>query len=142
MFSRNHYAKTIALNFCALMLLSILPFGCSNDDDSIKPIDIKGEWTWIESVGGFGGWTLTPESEDITKRLIIDDFVYQEFWNDSLVLDTGYEIKLSEETLVGTEDNTIIEFDSGDRQAIVIVDSNLELIDQCIDCYSHRYRRN
>jgi hypothetical protein len=35
-------------------------------------------------------WTLTPESENMTQKLIIDDFTVQKYVNDSLVWKTGY----------------------------------------------------
>ena len=49
---------------------------------------------------------------------------------------------ISDETLLGTEEKTFIRFESGGEQAIVISDSELELIDQCFDCYNHRFKRN
>ena len=121
-------------------ILALLSLGCEKD---IKyRTAINGEWVWVESVGGFGGWTLTPESENKTRRLIIDDFLYKEYVNDSLVLETLYDLGISEKSLVGTEERTFIELATGRKQAIVLRGSELELIDQCIDCFSHRYRRD
>ncbi|MCB0521972.1 MAG: hypothetical protein KDD27_23720 [Saprospiraceae bacterium] len=134
--------KIIRTNLIFTFILILILLGCKKDDECFKAIGINGEWIWVESVGGFGGWTLTPESESITKKLIIDDFFYKEFVNDSLVLETEYELGISEETLLGTEERTFIKFDSGGEQAIIIEDSELELIDQCFDCFNHRYRRN
>jgi hypothetical protein len=85
---------------------------------------------------------LTPESQNVTIKLIIDDNIYKEFVNDSLVLETGYELVISEEILIGTTEKDLIRFESGREKAIMISDSELELIDQCFDCYSHRYIRN
>ena len=126
--------------FSIILIFNLI--GCKKEDECFKAIGINGEWVWIESVGGFGGWTLTPESEGIMKKLIIDDFKYKEFVNDSLVLETEYELGISDETLLGTEEKTFIRFESGGEQAIVISDSELELIDQCFDCYNHRFKRN
>lgn len=125
----------------SFILISVLA-GCKKEDDCYKAIGINGEWIWVESVGGFGGWTLTPESEKMTKKLVIDDFFYKEFVNDSLVLETKYELGISDEPLLGTEEKTFIKFDSGGEQAIIIGDTELEFIDQCFDCFSHRYKRN
>ena len=126
--------------FSIILIINLI--GCKKEDECFKAIGINGEWVWIESVGGIGGWTLTPESEGIMKKLIIDDFKYKEFVNDSLVLETEYELGISDETLLGTEEKTFIRFESGGEQAIVISDSELELIDQCFDCYNHRFKRN
>lgn len=135
--------KTFGINLIGLMILTSITMGsCKKDDECIKGVGINGEWIWIESVGGFGGWTWTPETENVTKKLIIDDFIYREFINDSLVLETEYELGISDETLLGTEERTFIRFESGGEQAIIISDSELKLIEQCFDCFNHRYRRN
>lgn len=129
-------------NIKHVILYSALAFvfsGCEKDLEC--QIGINGEWVWVESVGGFGGWTLTPESENETKKLIIDDFFYKEYVNDSLVLETQYDLGVSEETLIGTEERTFIELATGRKQAIIIGGAQLELIDQCIDCFNHRYER-
>jgi len=73
---------------------------------------------------------------------VIDDFLYKEFINDSLVLETQYELGISNEPLLGTEEKTFIKFDSGRELAVIIGAIHLELIDQCYDCYIHRYKRN
>ncbi len=134
--------KAIRINLIFSIILAIVLFGCKKEEESIKITGLEGEWIWIESIGGIGGWTLTPESENMTKKLIIEDFVYKQFVNDSLVLEAGYEVGISEEPLLGSEEKTFIRFDSGIKQAVIISGSELELIEQCYDCFSHRYSRN
>jgi hypothetical protein len=133
-------ALKIIFLFSFILIFNLI--GCKKEDECFKAVGLNGEWVWIESVGGFGGSTLTPDSERIMKKLIIDDFKYKEFVNDSLVLETEYELGISDETLLGTKEKTFIRFESGVEQAIVISDSELELIDQCFDCYNHRFKRN
>ncbi len=115
--------------------------GVSCHDDCEKIGCIVGEWTWVESVGGFGGWTITPESEMMTERLHIDDFIFQEYRNDTLAFESEYDIGVSTKSLIGTPERTYIEFKSGGRLAITAERSELELFDQCFDCYVHKFIR-
>jgi len=124
------------------ILLVAVSIGCDKETDCPESNSgLKGEWTWEESVGGIGGWTLTPESQNLTKKLVIDDATFSEFVNDSLIFKSTYTLGISEGELLGTTEKTYIRYDSGNQQAILINGSELELIDQCYDCYSHRYRR-
>ncbi len=121
--------------------LVLMVAGCSKEDDCSQSNDLKGEWIWVESVGGIGGWTLTPESQNVTKKLVIDDATFSEFVNDSLIFKSTYTLGISEKVLIGTTEKTFIQFETGNQKAILINGADLELIDQCYDCYSHRYRR-
>jgi hypothetical protein len=134
--------KNTKLSLIFIIISACFLFGCKTEDDSFIEEGINGEWIWQQSGGGFGGWVLTPESQNATIKLIIDDTIYKEFVNDSLVLETSYELVISEEILIGTKEKDLIRFESGREKAILISDSELELIDQCFDCYSHRYIRN
>lgn len=121
--------------------LVLMVAGCSKEDDCSQSNDLKGKWIWVESVGGIGGWTLTPESQNVTKKLVIDDATFSEFLNDSLIFKSTYTLGISEKVLIGTTEKTFIQFETGNQKAILINGADLELIDQCYDCYSHRYRR-
>jgi hypothetical protein len=126
------------LAFVALVI-TFLP-SCQKDCGCVMPpTGINGEWIWIESVGGIGGWTLTPESEMITKRLYIDDFTFKEFVNDSLVFESDYDLEIRQDTFWDT--NRYIMFESGGERAIKIGASELDMHEMCFDCFSHKYRR-
>lgn len=114
---------------------------CHKDEPCDAVTGLNGQWIWIESVGGFGGETITPSSANLTRKLVIDDFTYKVFENDSLVFETQYELGISDEPLLGTEERTFIRFGSGEEKAIVLGGNELILTDQCFDCYTHRYRR-
>lgn len=130
---RNKITKAL---LCCLLLL---PFSCRKETGCTT--GLNGEWIWTASYGGLGGWTLTPESEMATQKLVIDDFFFREYLNDSLVFESEYDLGISEEPLLGTEERAYIEFGSGGIRAIIIGASELELIEQCFDCFSHQYRR-
>ena len=132
----KHNAIQILACSCLLLLMA-----CKKEVDCEKPPGLKGEWIWVKSVGGFGGWTETPETNKATKTLKIDDALFREYRNDSLVFQSKYTLGVSDKTLVGTEDRNYIAFESGDVKAIIVGESELELIDQCYDCFSHKYRR-
>ncbi len=132
---------TVKTNLIALILLILFLSGCTKENNCPKNTSINGEWIWVETGGSRAG-PITPESTGISKKLIIDDFIYREFENDSLVLETQYELGISDEELYGTNERTFIEFDSGYRRAVIISETKLELISQCFDCPYDEYRRN
>ena len=131
--------RFVSIYFSISIVLMVA--GCSKEEDCSQSNDLKGEWIWVESVGGIGGWTLTPESQNVTKKLVIDDATFSEFLNDSLIFKSTYTFGISEKALIGTTEKTYIRYESGNQQAILIKGSELELIDQCYDCYSNRYLR-
>ncbi len=131
-----YYQKLLTLACCLLLMIS-----CRKQPDCEKPAGLYGEWIWEKSIGGFGGWTDTPESTKLNKRLVIDDYMFREYINDSLAFESEYNLEISEEVLVGTEEKTYIEFKKGGAKAIVTGSSKLELFDQCFDCFAHTYKR-
>lgn len=121
------------------IVVSLTAFFPSCRKDCPVPAGIYGEWMWVESIGGIGGWTLTPESEMITKRLLIDDFTFKEFVNDSLVFESEYDLEIRQDTFFGTD--RYIKFKLGDERAIKIGESELEIYELCADCFFHKYQR-
>jgi hypothetical protein len=130
--------RFVSIYFSISLVLMVA--GCSKEEDCAQNNDLKGEWTWVESVSGWG-FTYTPESQNVTKKLVIDDENFSEFVNDSLIFKSIYTLGISEKELIGTTEKTFIRFESGNRKAIIINQCNLELIDQCYDCDTHRYKR-
>jgi hypothetical protein len=98
---------------------------------------LSGEWTWIKSVG-FG--TITPDTEMHTRHLMIDKTTYREFVNDSLVFRDEYELMDSEQEIFGS--TQYLQFETGGRLYLILEGHNLQLIEWCVDCYSHFYTRN
>lgn len=115
--------------------LLILVFFVSCDKDCDHLAGISGEWIWTKSIGGFGGWTITPATEGSTKKLIIDNHFYKEFENDILIFESKYD-------LVKNQTYTSIDLENGLSYIINIEMSNLELSEyQWSDGYTHFYSR-
>ena len=124
-----------------VMLFTLISCDKDNNCDPAIESGIRGKWAWVESKGGFGGWTLTPASEHLTRSIEIDDFYFSEFVNDSLVNKQEYDLSISSKPLLGTEARTYIAFKDGREQAFVVDGDQLLLFDQCFDCYAHTYKK-
>lgn len=112
---------------------------CRKETACEQPTGIQGEWVWKKSVGGFGGWTLTPESEMMTQTLKIDDIFYEEYINDSLILRVEYDLDIRDEVFFGTNQYLVLE--TGTEFAAKVEDQKLELYELCFDCFTHYYER-
>ena len=105
----------------------------------IDNVCIDGEWIWEESYGSIAGMTITPETEMLTRKLIIDEDTYQEYVNDSLILDTPYEYLKTDEIASFSQDSLVIKLGTGDWLAVDRENDNLNLIEPCLDCWDHHY---
>jgi len=132
--------KKLIFVFIGFFLL----MSCSKEETSevcLNEICIDGEWTWVESYGSIAGHTITPESESITRRLVIDDINYQEFVDDELILDTEYEYVESDELDSFTIDGLVLKLATGNWLAVTKENDQLILIEPCFDCWRHTYER-
>lgn len=125
------------LLFCCIVLLVS---GCHKKKFCASS-GYQGEWIWESSIGGIGGWTYTPENTGFTARLEWDELAFREWKADSLVRDTGYDLRLSDEPLLGTESRILLVLDTGEPYAAVLDKDTLVLIEQYYDGFAHRYRR-
>jgi len=99
-----------------------------------------GEWEWVRSVGGIAGNTITPESAGYTKMTqFLRDSTYHEYRNGSLFLSARY--RLYQKSLGNVHADVLQIDDFEPTQIVTVTDSTLELMDECIDCYLHSYRR-
>ncbi|MFZ1297763.1 MAG: hypothetical protein WAT16_06945, partial [Saprospiraceae bacterium] len=84
----------IYLNYVACIFLLSLN-SCQNENNIDLAEQILGVWNWEKSVGGIGGWTLTPQSENYTKTLYISSNTIKEYQDDKLQFSTTYELKIN-----------------------------------------------
>lgn len=122
------------------LVISIAFISCANDDEATIN-KLSGTWIWTMSQGGFGGWTLTPETEGYTYKIEFDEYYYQKYLNDSLVMKLPFTVELSEETLFGTESHEYIYLENYLQLAIELNSNELLLIEQCFDCFQHSYKK-
>jgi hypothetical protein len=101
---------------------------------------VVGEWEWVRSVGGIGGNTITPESVGYTKIMCFGrDSTCHEYRNNSLYLSTRF--RLYQQPLGKVLVDMLQIDDSEPLQIVTVTDTTLDLMDECIDCYLHSYRR-
>lgn len=125
-----------------LLLLLTLAVSCKKEgEENCDKGSLKGTWVWEKSVGGFGGWTLTPESEKTTQKLVIDDLYFKWYIKDSLAINEQYDFSISDEPVFGTESKTYIELENGTRYSIELKENRLSLFEWCFDCYRHDFVR-
>ena len=99
-----------------------------------------GDWEWVRSVGGIAGNTITPESAGYTKTTHFQrDWTYVEERNDTTFLSTRF--RLYQKTVGKVTVNMLQIGDFEPSQIVTVTDSTLDLMDDCIDCYQHSYRR-
>jgi hypothetical protein len=112
---------------------------CDKDCPIPQPNGIRGEWTWLRSEMGIGGPRITPESEGITRHLVIDDFYYTEFVNDSMVLKSQFDIHFYSDTSFSP--GTYLQLTAGSGYAYELIENELQLVELCFGCYIHTYER-
>ena len=125
-------------------MLNICVISCSKPIDPTVCIDnhcIDGEWEWVESYGPKAGLTVTPQSSNQTKRLLITETHYQEYVNDSLIVDLEYEFIKSNELATFTADSLILKLMDGNWLAPIFDNDTLMLREPCFDCWDHTYVR-
>jgi len=102
---------------------------------------IFGKWNWVESVGGFGGIRITPESVGYTKTHVFQpDCTFLGYRNDSLLIIAEYSITkklvwdsyMAEVLQVEEQIEQIIEFRGNDT---------LGLGDHVVDGFGHLFVR-
>ena len=127
-----------------ILLTTLFLASCTNSLDPENCIDgicVDDEWIWVESYGSIAGVTITPQTEMMSRSLIIDETHYREFEDGQLVLNTEYEYLKSNELEVFTNDSLIIKLSSGNWYAVFEEDNNLILLEPCADCWRHTYQR-
>lgn len=128
------------LKILPALVLSFILISCGNVNESDSD-RISGNWRWIQSVGGFGGGTFTPETEGHQQYLrFSENNDFRLTRADTVVYEGTYELKKENGELK-------IYYSIPEEYPLVpqIVDFNtadtLILRDECTDCYVNTYVR-
>lgn len=130
------------LIFIPSVLFFFLFFNCSINRSYQSLSSILGTWTWVKSVGGIAGHTITPESPGYSKRtLIIDENYVTLFQDNEMLFRSTYEIRRTEDVRISLfyhdGNNSIVQ----DVKLKIGPQDTLILTDKCVDCYTHVYVR-
>lgn len=112
----------------------VLPENCIDD------VCVDGEWEWVDSYGSIAGLTITPETEDENRELIITEMNYQEIVNGEVIVDLAYEFVKSGELEGFTTDSLILKLADGNWLSVHMENENLILKEPCFDCWEHTYK--
>ena len=134
------YLKYVVVVVIGMSLLTSL--GCGKKIIKSETCHlIVGKWSWVESVGGFAGVRLTPESEGYTKtHVYTPDSTFFGFRNDSLMIMAKYSITrklvwdkyMADVLQVDEQIEKIIKFRGNDT---------LSLGDHVVDGFGHLFVR-
>lgn len=121
----------------ALIIGSTL-FSCSNDDDSQHNSALIGTWVWTSSSGGIAGIEETPQSTGDTRIIEISANSIKRYRNGTLESQINYLINTSISIIYNDSYEMIIQ-ENEFKFIFEITGSNLVLIEDCIDCFTHEY---
>lgn len=81
--------KNFLLIVSAIVLCSIT--ACNKGNLPGPGNNIVGKWRWVQSIGGIGGFTITPQSSGYTIRNeFYADSSFKRFKNDSLLISGNF----------------------------------------------------
>lgn len=136
--SNDKIFKYFLMKYFGLLFMVLICTSCSKDGQH-DSTNVVGEWRWISSIGGIGGWTLTPKTEGFTKKLKFTDRDFLMFKNDTLIESTVYSLNEINDSTRGKF--FLLKSSNGLQYELVLQQSKLELIESCYDCYVHFYER-
>lgn len=102
---------------------------------------LQGNWTWVQSTGGFAGETRTPTSTGETMSLrFLNPNAVEWTQNGVLTRATTYQIFTSDDGGRRTIDYSEPLFGS-DFQTLIVGDDLLVLTDDCCDRFEYTFAR-
>ena len=117
------------------------PDECAEPGDCVLYEGVLGEWVWTKSIGGFSGnAVLTPEAEGYTKRIVLDEYLYKVYINDTIELERQYDLEIRTQAYSGIYE--FLSISNGNEYAIQLNGDTLYLHDLCFDCFRNEYVRD
>ena len=134
-------------NFISLAAVALILISCSLTEYDVDELEtsqaneIVGMWDWVESIHGWTGRPVLPDSVGYIQQLnFFDDGSFSYFRADTLVKSGTY-------TLRKQDDHLVLSYDIEDRklypdQRVTFKTNDLiEIIYLCMDCPSSTYER-
>lgn len=128
---------------CIAFILSFSLFACNEDSaESCTGLncDLIGEWDWTSTYGSIAGNTWTPETENVTRTLIIDEITLRFFEDGNEVEQFTYEVFETDTMFNSSTIWTFIRYDNWTR-ILEVSDTELAFKDFCPDCFEDYYER-
>ena len=127
--------------FYLILLFSFI----SCEDDSMESCldpacDLVGQWDWTHTYGSIAGSTWTPETENVTRSLIIDELTIRFFEDGNEIEQFDYEVFQTDTMFNDSQLWTFIKY-SNKTRILEVNDTNLAFRDLCTDCYDDYYER-
>lgn len=136
------HMRTFTLFVFSVFLLGMSLISCTKERYCINtPAFILGEWTWVETYGGFGGWTYTPATEGYTRKLVFDKTNCKTFINDQLTDVVKYLVEVKTDSTYSSEEKIYMTFENGEKYFVNVSCDELTLRELCFDCFDHVYKR-
>jgi hypothetical protein len=83
-----------AIKLLGLILIISILIGCEKDKQYVYSSNLIGEWAWVSTCGGFSGLCSTPETTNLTVKLVYSaDSMYYEYQNNSIISSYQFHFK-------------------------------------------------
>ncbi|MEN0055014.1 MAG: hypothetical protein AAGC65_15175 [Mucilaginibacter sp.] len=133
------------MKYLSLLLVLIIYCSASScNKGKLPPSDsIVGQWRWVKSVGGIGGFTLTPKTEGFEQKWMFNaDSTFKFYRKDTVALNGRFSITRNYKTSAGESFDVIKIPGSWSDQAYVIRNDSLFFLDIFIsDGFNSTYVR-
>jgi hypothetical protein len=127
----------------AVVILGVIVYpGCKKSESS-QLSQLYHTWEWVQSIGGIGGVVMNPASEGYTQSIDFEENgSYTKYRNNLVVRRGTFTITSAVSALDQQEYDMVMLDDGSPTQAITrLTDHELTLRDECLDCFTHSYRR-
>ena len=136
--------KCFVTTLCQVLIFSLLLISCKKNDDAFND-SIVGSWKWTSSIGGIGGFKITPITSGTNIELKItpdNNYIYT---TNAVISSEGFFTSSLVNCIHDHTDKKVIDFSSPNDNSLMVekVDkNNLVLSDDAYDGYIHNYSRN
>ena len=123
-----------------LLIASLIIVSSCHKDKTESSLTIEGRWQWVETYGGKGGITYTPESTGEERLLVITASTIETFVDGVKTNEDSYYIE-NGDCMPGDNCRLIVYGNRSIDQEIQLNGSRLVLIDQAYDGFVKEYHR-